>query len=479
MKIKNLLSKPFVLSLLLLVIWWCVTFGSNMLFYSLYKGYFTTLFFYPLFWAISALIISLIYTKTNKELLSKNQMTKISIYSFTIVFLFFIIATSFLFCYFLHDPLHSVIIILVSILPVILIILSGLCTYPALDFGGKVFNTDLAKDTEKTKLKDCLLIIFFILLGICCNQYNKLVLESLRNPIMNYMEEKGYVHENNPEKFKVQQFTVETNLHANKLIINKKDDSTYNIQINKPVELDFLSKQKVFELRKKYAAMTPKFIKKNYKPNEIVFGQIQDKKPWWGLNGMMFGGSGRHSIDGLSEESRSINNPLLLFMVDPNFWFVDLKLSGAEIYPKPVSMTFQPSKKTIKVVYDITSYNKEMNNYLTKSAHKTFGDSNEYSLVGLNARDFGYNFAYAYSTKNISFDQPDNNLSLNIQQLKDFLHTGGSCGYPGGCNNLSPEQKYLDFTETKLPAQISIKLWKKVPRDKNAPADLYYIIDFK
>lgn len=474
MKIKYLLSKPVVLSLLLSVIWWCITFGTNMLVYSFYNDYFMAL--YPLLWVVSALIISLIYTKTNKELLSKEQMTKIAIYSFAIVFLFFITATSLIFCYFLHDPLHAVIVILVSILPAILLILSGLCTYPALDFWGKIFNPDLAKNTEKTKLKNFLLIVFFILLAISCNKYNNLVLNSLRQPLMNYMEKKGYVHKTTPEKVQVQAFTVETNLHANKLIINKKDNLTYSIPINKPVELDFLSKQKVFELRKKYAAMSPKFIKKNYKPNEIVFGQIEDNKPWWGLNGMMFGGSGKRSIEGLSEESRSINNPLLLFMVDPNFWFVDLKLSGAEIYPKPVSITFQPSKKTIKAVYNLTSYDAEMNNYLTKNRHKPFGDSNEYTLVGLNARDFGYNFAYAYSTQNVEFEISSNNLSTNIQQLQDFLHTGGSCGYPGGCNNHSPSQPFLNFKNLSLPAQLGIKLWKQMPADKNAPADLYYII---
>src|SRR5574344_503104 len=100
MKIKYLLSKPVVLSLLLSVIWWCITFGTNMLVYSFYNDYFMAL--YPLLWVVSALIISLIYTKTNKELLSKEQMTKIAIYSFAIVFLFFITATSLIFCYFLQ-----------------------------------------------------------------------------------------------------------------------------------------------------------------------------------------------------------------------------------------------------------------------------------------------------------------------------------------------------------------------------------------
>lgn len=264
--------------------------------------------------------------------------------------------------------------------------------------------------------------------------------------------------------------------HTNSLIINSNDNSTYSVAINPPVEFDYLSKKQVFELRKSYTALYPTIIEPTYTPSNSVFGQITDNRPWWGLNGMMFKGPGQNSMDGLSEESRAINNPLLLFIVDPNFWFVNLNLTGAEIYPKPLSISFQPSQKTITAVYDISSYNTEMNNFLMTNAHVTFGDSNEYTLAGLNARDFGYNYAYAYSTQNISFADPSNNLSTNIQQLQDFLHTGGSCGYPGGCNNHSPTQKFLEFTQLKLPAQIGIKLWKNAPSDKNSVADIYFII---
>lgn len=302
-----------------------------------------------------------------------------------------------------------------------------------------------------------LLIIFFIVLGIYFYRLNT----SSQGDSLNA----------GSEMIKV--------LHINDLIINQNDTSTYNISINEPTELDFLSKQQVFDIRKQYAAMYPAFIHANYTPSDAVFGRIEDNKPWWGLIGVMFAGPGQHSIDGLSEESRVINNPLLLFMVDPNFWFVDLKLGGASIYPKPVSLSFQPSKKTINVVYDITNYNTEANNYLVKNANETFGGSNNYTLEGVNARDFGYNYAYAYSIQNIRFADSGNDLSTKVQQLLDFLHTGGSCGYPDGCNNASPTQKFLDFTEIALPAQLKISLWKQMPRDEYAPADLYYIINFQ
>jgi hypothetical protein len=78
--------------------------------------------------------------------------------------------------------------------------------------------------------------------------------------------------------------------------------------------------------------------------------------------------------------------------------------------------------------------------------------------------------------QNILFNQSGNNLSTDVQQLQDFMHTGGSCGYSGGCNNHSPTQRNLEFTETALPAQLGIRLWKEMPQDKNAPADLYFAI---
>lgn len=422
--------------------------------------------------ATAALLLGLIYAKFNKDLLSKNQKIKISLYMFLIFIILYTFAITVLTDIF-HKPIPFVIVdILMFLSSYISIFLMVCCMCPAFSLGGKIINPEMT--TDKTKLKDFLLIIFFIALMMLWTKLGKIAIDIITPTIM---EHSGYIRRN-ANSVEIEKAHFENrNLHANKLIINQNYTSIYKIAINEPIELDFLSKQKVFDIRKKHAAMSPAFIPANYMPSDTVFGQIQDNKPWWGLNGMMFKGAGQHSIDGLSEESRAINNPLLLFMVDPKFWFVDLKLKGSEIYPKPISITFQPSQKTIKVVYNFTDYDAEMNNYLKASAHTTFGNSNEYTLVGLNARDFGYNYAYAYSTQNVVFnDNSNNNLSTNIQQLQDFLHTGGSCGYAGGCNNRSPAEKFLDFTQLKLPAQIAIKLWKKMPQDKNAPADLYFII---
>lgn len=299
-------------------------------------------------------------------------------------------------------------------------------------------------------MKNFLLTVFFIVLGVYFYR-----LKTFDNNI-------------SPEKV--------GNTHVNNLFIDAKDNSSYRIPINEPIELDFLSKQQVFDIRKNYAAACQPIISKDYAPSEIVFGQITDGKPWWGLIGQDYYDSGQHSIDGLSEESRSINNPLLLFMLDSIYGISSINLDGPNLYPKPISLTYKPSEKTISVVYDISGYNAAADNFLKTAAQENFVNHNEYSLQGVNARDFGYDFAYAYNTQNISFDEPGNNLSTNVQQLQDFLHTGGSCGYEGNCNNGSPNQPYLHFKTTSLPAKLGIRLWKKMPEDKNAPADIYFVI---
>lgn len=299
-------------------------------------------------------------------------------------------------------------------------------------------------------MKNFLITVFFIVLGLYFYK-----LKTIDNNV-------------SPEKIQ--------NTHINNLFIDTKDSSSYRVPINEPIELDFLSKQQVFDIRKKYAAACQPVIPKNYAPSDTVFGQITDGKPWWGLVGENYYDSGQHSIDGLSEETRSINNPLLLFVLNTQFGVSLVNLDGPNLYPKPISLTYKPSQKTISVVYDISSYNAAADNYLKTAAHQNFVNENEYALQGVNARDFGYDFAYAYSANNILFDDSSNNLSTSIQQLQDFLHTGGSCGYEGGCNNGSPNQTYLHFKTTALPAQLGIRLWKKTPQDKNAPADIYFTI---
>ena len=102
---------------------------------------------------------------------------------------------------------------------------------------------------------------------------------------------------------------------GNKLLLDS-NTGEFNIKINPPSEYDFKTKEELFKLRKQYVAENKDLIDQNYTPNNKVYGQITSGKPWWGQIGINCKANKDHSIDGLSEESRFFNNPLLLVGID-------------------------------------------------------------------------------------------------------------------------------------------------------------------
>lgn len=61
--------------------------------------------------------------------------------------------------------------------------------------------------------------------------------------------------------------------------------------------------------------------------------------------------------------------------------------------------------------------------------------------------------------------------------IRSFVHRGGSCGYPGGCNNGSPYQAELDhILVEELPARMVLKLWRLLPEGVGTPAELEFVI---
>jgi hypothetical protein len=94
------------------------------------------------------------------------------------------------------------------------------------------------------------------------------------------------------------------------------------------------------------------------------------------------------------------------------------------------------------------------------------------TLVAYNARDLGYNFLYAVPEKSENVSLP-----AHPARILQFIHTGGSCGYPGDCNNMSPYQAGLEFHIDSLPALAYIKLWKSRPVDAAAAADMVFVIE--
>jgi len=265
-------------------------------------------------------------------------------------------------------------------------------------------------------------------------------------------------------------------LHVNQLNLDPAGSASgcLNIRINDPIELDFLSKEVVYALRKKYVDQHSSLIAGSYLPSEHLFGGIVSGKPWWGLEGVFCKGDGRHSIDGLSEETRFWANPFLLLALDECKAFRMGDSPCFAVYPKPLSLLWCASERKAVVTYD-------MSQFLRQKA-EVFGQARDitFFVENYNARDFGFGFAYAPPelSKKVS-DAGTGRLLKEPCALASFIHLGRSCGYPGGCNNGSPYQPQLYIRVDSIPATLYCKLWYKAPKDPAQPADFTYIIEFE
>lgn len=250
----------------------------------------------------------------------------------------------------------------------------------------------------------------------------------------------------------------------------------YSFPINPPRNLNFKTDKEIFSVRKKMISSYPIFFKGKYDPRtSSVFQQIEEKKPWWGLKGLMCYGPGNLSIEGVSDESRFIDNPFLLVTIEEGHALALLENKGncPLSYPKPTKIVFDSDKRIFHVNYSVSSHDKALSN--VASANHIKPSQMTYSFNGRNAIDFGIPYVYATNFKNLHFTD-SNNISKSPYQFKDFIHVGGSCGYPGGCNNGSPTQTETNFQIDKYPASISFKLWKSQPASVNDKADLTYEI---
>ena len=84
------------------------------------------------------------------------------------------------------------------------------------------------------------------------------------------------------------------------------------IPLNRPTALNFKSKAEILSLRRAAVSKMPILLRSGYQPSEVVFGQIEDGRSWWGMDGSFVWGAGNRSLEGDSEESRFLVNPFLL-----------------------------------------------------------------------------------------------------------------------------------------------------------------------
>lgn len=267
-------------------------------------------------------------------------------------------------------------------------------------------------------------------------------------------------------------------INDNKIL--KANGEFKDLWVNPPSEFNNMRKDEIYAIRKAYVKDSL-FYTDAYEPNERVFGQIQDYKPWWGeqkCRPLNYTGDYHESIEGESKQSIQINNPNALVGLSSPYipWDVEgnADFCNSE-YSRFIPKALKYSKKDNLIVaeYEVS---KEFPNIYVNISDK--GYRYPIQLSGLNALDFGYKYIYAFDTKNIDM-MYSSNITQTPGMFIDYIHVGGSCGYEGGCNNISPMQNDKMISVKALPAEINLKLWKKQPRDKYSKADMYYRIIFK
>jgi hypothetical protein len=241
------------------------------------------------------------------------------------------------------------------------------------------------------------------------------------------------------------------------------------IAIQPPAELDFKSKAEVLAWREEAVRRYPDLLAGDYKPAESIFGQIEDGLPWWGLAGYFYYGPGGKSIEGLSEESRFLLNPYLLVGVDlyHNWQSLperEITRSGFALDCPPTQLRWQPSAARAEAVYE------------ARCVART--NSRLFDLIAYNARDMNLNYIYVSYADSHSISKP--NPPSAPYAIPQYIHRGGSCGYPGGCNNMSPPTPEIDALEiTGFPAEAVIRLWTRKPASVEQTPDMVFVIQFR
>ena len=275
--------------------------------------------------------------------------------------------------------------------------------------------------------------------------------------------------------------------NPNALALGKsaKTKASLNIALNAPVILNWKKKSDVISMRLREVQKYPQLLNGGYKPYGPIFDPIEDNKPWWGTAGAGAFDSGQRSIEGPSEESRFLMNPYLLVGANPGstgMWN-RARLTKKEIddpnFPffwAPESLKIDPSKNFGIVNYNITAYQQKIEATGLLRQQGIF--VKRFSLVAYNARDFG--FKYIYFNREKSINVQNENPSTDASFIRQMIHCGGTCGYPGGCNNMSPYMAEIDRLRiTKLPARATVYLWKDEPESTDKTPDMVFLVEFR
>ena len=240
------------------------------------------------------------------------------------------------------------------------------------------------------------------------------------------------------------------------------------LDIHSPISLNFKSRDEVLRLRTEKIMRNRQLLTSPYVPTPAVFGQIADGAPWWGNEGIFYHGPGPHSIEGHSLQSRYLLNPFLLvapeFHDDWQFQGTATEASPLPPYCAPQDLRWRTQDAYAEVTYAASCI--------------AMRQMKKFDLVAFNASDFGlkYIFVSYAESKNVTKQNAPTNAYRNPQ----LIHKGGSCGYPGGCNNMSPTTPAIDGIQLLgLPAFIMVYLWKEQPNSVSQAPDMRFVIHFQ
>ena len=244
------------------------------------------------------------------------------------------------------------------------------------------------------------------------------------------------------------------------------------VEINPLISLSGKTRKEIFEIRKLFVQESIFHIP-GYTPSAEVYGQIEDRKPW--IANIICNRQGEPvPTQGPSEESRFINNPIILVGFESGW--LQLKPNSFHLMQKPYCTSPAANYMPKRIHYDADE--KEITITYAKPQFFEPSWSGFFFFNGKNARDLGYDYAYldlSRSRTQAKFAQPDN-ITNRVHKFQDFFHTGGRCRVPGGCNNGSPNQPELNFNENFQARQKQVfyfKLWRKRPASPEDPADIY------
>lgn len=282
--------------------------------------------------------------------------------------------------------------------------------------------------------------------------------------------------------------TYSSNSPKNYLAIGDKAAvvGSLRIPVAETMEFDGLSRERILVLRKLEVLKQSDLIHGDYSPSTDIFGGIIDGRPWWGLAGRFYFGSGEKSIAGPSTHSHGILNPYLLVIAD--FWHkCELRWDLAKVTPERAitpdfpylprisSLVWRPSKSRAEVVYEFSEFVALRSPLLDP---KTPFKNPRVDLIVYNARDFGLEYVHVAIDKSKNIKQEDG--PYQAFRIPQYFHLGRSCGLPGGANNLSPRFPAVeDISLESYPVRIVVHLWRNKPVSVKETPDFLFIITIR